>query len=199
MTVRKHGTVGYGGHDLDSLTYEPAQYISNAASDRIVAGNGPNELYGNNGNDTLLAKAGDDLLVGGAGIDSLYGGKGADYFVFDHAPTRTNIDHIKDFSAKQHDKIVLSYKYFKAVDLVIKQDASGHVEQDRRLDADIGHLSKEQFRIGGAALLDTDRILYNKATGALYYDADGSGAGAPVKIADLKHGTALSASDFLFF
>ena len=43
----------------------------------------------------------------------------------------------------------------------------------------------------------TDRIIYDTTTGALYYDADGSGRGAAVQIAQLKAGQALSANDFL--
>jgi Ca2+-binding RTX toxin-like protein len=199
MTVRTAGRVGYGGHDLNSLTFEPSQYISNGASDRVVAGNGPNELYGNGGNDTLVGGAGDDELFGGAGKDALLGGKGADYFVFTLAPRATNVDRVMDFSRTQHDKIVLSYKYFKAVNLVLKYDVFGHVEEDRRMGLPVGHLSKTEFRVGKAALLETDRIVYDKATGALTYDKDGSGAAAAVKIANFKAGTALSWSDFLFY
>ena len=41
-----------------------------------------------------------------------------------------------------------------------------------------------------------DRILYDQGTGALYYDADGSGAGKAVKFAQLKKGLALTHADF---
>ncbi|MBF9233001.1 calcium-binding protein [Microvirga alba] len=199
MAVRTAGTVGYGGHDLDSLTFEPKQYISNAASDRIIAGNGPNDLYGNNGNDTLYGKGGDDLLCGGAGRDVLYGGKGADYFLFDRAPGGNNIDRIMDFSHKQGDRILLAYKHFNAVDLVLKTDTFGRTEKDGRLNLPIGHLAEEQFRLGPTALSEKDRIIYDQTTGTLSYDRDGSGVEAAVTIATLKAGTALSWSDFLFF
>jgi Ca2+-binding RTX toxin-like protein len=199
MTVRTSGRIGYGGRDLDSMLFEPWKYSSNGAGDRVVAGNGPNELYGNGGNDTLVGGAGDDELFGGAGKDTLLGGKGADYFVFTHAPSATNVDRVMDFSRTQHDKILLSYKYFKAVNLVLKYDATGHVEEDRRMDLPVGHLSRNEFRLGKAALLETDRILYDKATGALTYDKDGSGAAAAVKIANFKAGTTLAWSDILFY
>jgi Ca2+-binding RTX toxin-like protein len=41
-------------------------------------------------------------------------------------------------------------------------------------------------------------VIYNSTTGALYYDADGSGAThAPVPFATLGAGLALTVSDFL--
>jgi serralysin len=198
MAVRTAGTLmySYGGGPLQT---EASQYISNGASDKIVAGNGPNELYGNGGNDTLYGKDGNDLLVGGAGRDTLYGGNRADYFVFDRAPGGKNVDRVMDFSRKQGDKIVLSYKYYKAIKLKFKYDPFGDVKEDTRLDTPVGWLSAAEFRIGPKALLETDRMIYNKAKGALYYDKDGIGATAPVKIADFKAGTTLAASDFMFF
>jgi len=42
------------------------------------------------------------------------------------------------------------------------------------------------------------RIVYNQSSGELFYDADGSGSGAALKLAVLaNHPTALSADDFL--
>lgn len=42
-----------------------------------------------------------------------------------------------------------------------------------------------------------DFVLYDSASGALYYDADASGAGAAVQFASLSSGLALSGADFL--
>ena len=41
-----------------------------------------------------------------------------------------------------------------------------------------------------------DRIIYDAATGQLYYDADGSGSGAQVLFATLNANLSLTASDF---
>ena len=43
----------------------------------------------------------------------------------------------------------------------------------------------------------TDRIVHNTTTGDLYYDADGSGAGAAVAFAKLAAPVALTASQFV--
>ena len=59
-----------------------------------------------------------------------------------------------------------------------------------------GALAPGAFHTGAAAADADDRIVYDADTGALYYDADGSGAGLAVQFATLHEGLALSASDF---
>ena len=59
-----------------------------------------------------------------------------------------------------------------------------------------GALAAGAFRSGAAAADADDRIIYDPNTGALYFDADGSGAGLAVQFAVLHEGLAVSASDF---
>ena len=60
-----------------------------------------------------------------------------------------------------------------------------------------GALPASAFVIGTAAADAGDRILYDSATGNLYFDSDGTGANAAVLFATLDNTTAaLSASDF---
>jgi Ca2+-binding RTX toxin-like protein len=195
MTVRAVGQVGFGS-DLSNIEFDFAKYISDSASDVVYGGEGPNQIIGNRGNDTLYGRTGDDALFGGAGRDVLFGGRGADHFVFDKAANVGKVDRIKDFSYKQGDKIVLSQKAFAAVALSF--DAAPKVYQ-HQLDKTAAQLSTFAFRYGKQALDETDRVIYDTETGSLWYDADGSGAGAAVKFAKLKAYTNLSYTDFLYY
>jgi Ca2+-binding RTX toxin-like protein len=64
---------------------------------------------------------------------------------------------------------------------------------------DRGPLDASNLFIGKEAQDASHRLVYDKDKGALYYDADGDGAGAAVQFAQFKAGTALSADCFLIF
>ena len=157
-----------------------------AGHDQITGGSGNDRLYGHTGNDVLrgaggrdilLGDVGNDDLFGGVGNDVLTGGRGQDDFVFNTAPSgSTNFDRITDFSAVD-DRILLENAVFT------------------RLAA--GGLAASQFVLGTQAQDANDRIIYQRATGTLWYDRDGTGAAAKVAFADLADGTALTAADFL--
>jgi Ca2+-binding RTX toxin-like protein len=143
-------------------------------NDTLNGGPGTDTLNGGAGNDTLNGGAGSDTLIGGAGNDTLTGGNGADSFVFNFAlSATTNKDTITDFTSGT-DKIQLSKAVMAA------------------LGSTLGTLAAGQFWSGAGVTAGhdgDDRIAYNTTTGALYYDADGSGAGAAVQIALLGTST----------
>jgi Ca2+-binding RTX toxin-like protein len=56
-----------------------------------------------------------------------------------------------------------------------------------------------QFVIGSAALDAGDRVIYNNTTGAVLYDADGTGPTAAVQFAQLSPGLPLTNFDFFVF
>ena len=59
-----------------------------------------------------------------------------------------------------------------------------------------GALAGGAFALGGSAQEADDRIVYDAATGRLFFDADGNGAGAAILFATVTPGTGLSAGDF---
>jgi Ca2+-binding RTX toxin-like protein len=131
------------------------------------------------GADTLTGNDAGNRLDGGLGADVLRGGGGADSFVFDTALGGSNVDTIADFLGSE-DRILLDRDIFSAL--------SGD-----------GALDPLAFLLGSTAADAGDRILYDQASGSLYYDADGSGAEAAQLFAQLTAGTALTADDFLVF
>jgi hypothetical protein len=58
-------------------------------------------------------------------------------------------------------------------------------------------LAADTFVVGAASQDANDRIVYNSATGALSYDADGSGAGGGIQFSLLNSELSLGSVDFL--
>ena len=151
------------------------------ALDNLLQGNaGANSLFGLAGNDSLDGGDGADILSGGSGNDNLRGGAGADIFRFDSTPLNasTNLDTILDFQTGV-DLIQLENAVFKKLAVGVP-------------------IAAANFRasVDGLAADGNDYILYNTTTGALYYDADGSGKAAAVQFATLVGAPALTANDF---
>jgi Ca2+-binding RTX toxin-like protein len=124
---------------------------------------------------TIVGNAGNNVLNGGAGSDILTGGAGSDTFFFNTALGASNIDRITDYNVAQ-DTIRLENAIFTGL-------------------AD-GWLKASAFHIGTAAADASDRIIYNKTTGALLFDKDGAGGAAAVQFATLSPGLAMTASEF---
>ena len=129
---------------------------------------------------TVTGNAGSNIIDGGAGNDTLTGGAGKDFFLFDTALNGTsNVDTITDFSVVD-DTIYLKNTIFTALKTT-------------------GTLLANAFfsNTTGLAAHTTDRIIYDKDDGFLFYDADGTGAAAAVKFANLSKGLALTNADFI--
>ena len=60
-----------------------------------------------------------------------------------------------------------------------------------------GNLTPGMFNTGAAATQLDDRIIYNTATGALLYDADGLNGAAGIQFATLSTHPVISAADFV--
>jgi hypothetical protein len=163
-----------------------ATVIGTSGADSITAGVGNDSISGGAGNDTLFGGAGNDTLVGGAGSDVLTGGDGADWFVFDTSLGSSNVETIKDVVTGS-DKIVLSVKVFTK----FTGSSAGTAITTGNLVIGAGATAK--------AADSNDYLIYDTGTDMLYYDADGSGAGAPVAFVKVDlTGTATPAfGDFL--
>ena len=59
-----------------------------------------------------------------------------------------------------------------------------------------GKLSSSAFVTGTAARDSSDRIIYDPATGKIFYDRDGTGSAAPILFATVDPGLALTNADF---
>jgi hypothetical protein len=151
--------------------------MGGSGADSFTGDSNANSLHGDAGNDILAGGIGSDTLLGGLGNDKLTGGSEADFFVFNaKLNAKKNVDTITDFSHVD-DRIDLENAIFKKL-------------------TNTGVLSKSSFVVGAKAKDKNDYIVYDKAKGALYYDADGSGKGAAVKFAQLKKGLAIDHTDF---
>jgi Ca2+-binding RTX toxin-like protein len=151
---------------------------ANVETLEAAAGSAALTLTGNSGVNTIRGNDGANIIDGGLGNDTLTGGLGVDTFAFTTALGATNIDAITDFLTGT-DKILLG----------------GAVGQPFAALA-TGSLRAGTLVIGTAALDADDYLIYNSATGALLYDADGVGGNAAVQFATLATGLNLTVVDF---
>lgn len=151
--------------------------IGGSGSDMITGNVVSNSLKGASGPDRLYGLDGADRLAGGAGNDILQGGTGRDVLVFDTRPNRTaNLDRIADFSVRD-DTIHLENAVFTKA-------------------GSPGRLTSGAFWKGAKAHDPSDRVLYDAASGRLFYDADGAGKAAQIQFAQLSKGLKMTSADF---
>jgi Ca2+-binding RTX toxin-like protein len=166
---------------VEKLTLQGSAGVSGTGSAQanVLTGNtGANLLNGAAGNDTLNGSSGNDTLVGGTGNDSLIGGTGLDVFLFNATLSgTTNVDRLSGFSSAD-DTIRLENAIFTKLTAT-------------------GTLASSAFVRGSTALDAGDRILYNSATGQIWYDSDGTGAAAKILFATVVAATSISHTDFV--
>ncbi|MBM6584340.1 heparin lyase I family protein [Microvirga sp. BT689] len=140
--------------------------------------NSYDDLKGTLSNDKIDGLAHNDILRGMLGNDVLTGGTGKDWFNFDTKLGSSNIDTITDFNVAD-DSIRFNDAVFTKLS--------------------VGTLSSRNFRIGEKAMDSDDYVIYNNKTGALSYDADGSGAGAAIQFAKVNANLMMTAADFIIY
>ncbi|MBM6580378.1 hypothetical protein ILT44_09325 [Microvirga sp. BT689] len=175
--------------DSAGTTYEESFNIgvTDDTSENVTGTATSDVISGGAGKDVFNGGLGNDKLAGGLGNDTLTGGKGKDAFVFDSklgtssTDRKVNFDTIKDFSVKD-DSIYLDNAIFTKL-------GSGTPTNPKQL-------SKSFFTIGDKAKDKNDYVIYNDKTGVLSYDADGSGKGKAIEIAQLSKKLAMTYKDF---
>jgi Ca2+-binding RTX toxin-like protein len=174
---------GSGGTDSMfssvSRTLEP--YVNNLTLTGTDPINGsgnvyPNRMTGNAAANALNGKGDNDTIDGKGGNDSLTGEAGLDAFVFTTPLSSSgNVDRITDFTVAD-DTIRLENSVFAGLSA--------------------GALPSSAFVNSTRALDSSDRVIYDRATGNLSHDPDGTGSAAAVLFAKINAGLVLSAADF---
>lgn len=150
----------------------------NADDAEVLGRKGDDVLVGGEGNQVLKGGKGNDSLQGRGDKDTLKGGEGNDMFIFSFSASgpeavETPVAHkIRDFS-HEDDTIGL---------------AIGKIG--------FGYLDGDLFKKGTEATSEDHRIIYDKDTGKLYFDEDGSGDLDAIHFGSVKAGTKIKVSNF---
>jgi Ca2+-binding RTX toxin-like protein len=142
-------------------------------SDVIEAGS-TSTLSGKGGSDILIGSSASNILVGGAGNNTLTTGTGFDTVLF--TTTTEGIDTITDFNVYQ-DLIQVSAVNF----------GGGLIAGES--------ISAAQFSISLGSVTANTRFIFDKPTGKLFFDIDGSGSNSSVQFASLTANLGLTADN----
>ena len=174
-TVR--ATVNYAltaGQEIEALTTTDNNGVG---AINLTGNNRAQTIVGNNGFNVLQGGSDNDYLQGRAGHDTLTGGTGDDRFLFNTTLNAgTNVDTITDMTASD-DTIRLDDAFFAGIGA-------------------LGVLNADAFHTGAAAADAEDRIVYNGATGQMFFDSNGNAAGGSTLFANLATGLVLSNTNF---
>jgi len=174
--VQSASSTSFTAAGLGTDTYKNFEgVIGTAFTDTLTGSASADQLRGGGGNDVIRGQAGDDRIVGGAGADTMTGGADNDTFVFDTAPNAvaTVTDFNASGSAADGDLVELSLAMFTAL-----TTASGNTLAAGEFAASNGGGAGDTV---GAGV----HVIYDSATGNLYYDADGGSAASRTLIATL--------------
>jgi Ca2+-binding RTX toxin-like protein len=166
-----HSTVSYTlGSNVEAM-------VLKGTSARTATGNDlDNSICGNRISNRIDGGAGDDTVTGWNGNDTVKGGSGDDLFRFKTAPNETwNVDRIVDFKSSD-DRLGFDNHVFGGL-------------------GSEGHLADSKFHAGSHAHDSSDRIIYDRASGKMYYDADGTGGADQILFAVFNAGTTITHDD----
>ncbi|MCB5207722.1 beta strand repeat-containing protein [Methylovorus mays] len=149
-------------------------YGGSDKNDNITATSG-NDLFQHSlGNDSFSGGDGNDTIFTGNGNDTFTGGQGQDIYIFNILLPFNGVDRITDFVSGE-DTLQISHSTFSAFE---------------------GGFTEDMYLVGTEAQSAEDHMIYDQASGKLYYDADGVGGQSKTLFADLGANTALAYEDF---
>lgn len=193
------------GYDVDAAalfdalqTYEtdsaPFQQLVFDQATKFKGSQYDDTLYGTEHNDKLVGRAGNDTLFGVFGDDIVKGGKGDDLLFSFGGMSKLWGGADDDLFAFLIDPMIPSAGIGKIKDFHVGEDLIGLETFDDSLTP--GYLAKAQFHKGTEATKAGHLIIYDKASGKIYFDIDGNGIEAQFQFAKVTPGTKLGASDF---
>jgi VCBS repeat-containing protein len=160
--------------------------IGTTFADSLTGSASVDQLRGGGGNDTISGLAGDDRIVGGAGADTMTGGLDNDTFVFDSAPNA--VDSVTDFDASEtaasEDVVELSLAVFTTL-----TTPSGSTLSSSEFASSNGGGAGDT--VGGSI-----HVIYDSATGNLYYDSNGGDSTGRTLVATLTLSNPLDTFDY---
>lgn len=178
--INRSGTkiqeLAYQGNDT---VFASASFtLGNQLENLVLLGSAALDGKGNALNNQLIGNDGNNRLSGMAGNDSLTGGLGRDQFVFESPLSSKNVDYLTDFTAGE-DQIVLKAQLFKKLGPSVDAEELWYKTSPEPQ-------GKNAF------------MVYDPVSGELFYDADGNGVKAAIKIAIIgsEFHPALQVKDF---
>lgn len=180
--------------------------VMNSRNNTFVATtNASVKVDGGAGNDTIIGGSGNDTIIGGVGNDVLTGGAGDDRFVFREFGVQ-NADKITDFTSGVKlsagwnefqrttsqfngtgDKILLDAAVFsklKPVEAFATNETLGRVS------------ANDFWTVGDGPQGESAYLVYDKATGNIYYDNNPNDSDYGQLFASVTPGMQLHAADF---
>jgi len=176
-TVRENNAAG-----IDLIRSSISYTLDGTLDNLWLTGSRDTNGRGNSLSNIITGNSGDNIVNGEAGRDVLTGGGGRDTFVFNAGLGRANVDTVTDFN-----------------------HAADSFELDNAVFAGMkaGKLASVAFTTipsatSTAGVDGSDRILYDKAHGDLYFDRDGSASTHDrVLFAHVDDRTSVDHADFL--
>ena len=161
----------------------PGVINGTAGADNLLGGAGNETLNGLAGNDTINGGGGNDSLNGGSGSDILTGGIGADTFVLADAPGAANIDRITDFA--RGDRVSISSSAYAGL-------TPGAVSAAQFIEV-------RSTRAPVVAATAATRLIFDRDTGNLFHDPDGTGTQSMQQILSITNVYRFVSTDFTVF